>query len=284
MADLSKTWTWYKGDWLEGNPPILGPRSHAFWLGSSVFDGGRAFEGVTPDLDLHCERVNRSAKALNMNPSHETGEILEICHDGVARFSGDTALYIRPMYWAELDGAATVAPDPDSTGFCVTVFEAPLPPGGGISIALSPYRRPTQECMPVDAKAGCLYPNNARSIMFAKDKGFDNALVLDMLGHVAELGTSNVFMVKDGEVHTPYPNGTFLNGITRQRIISLLRADGMTVHERSLTYQDCLDADEMFATGNYSKVTPIVRLDDRNFQRGTVADRARALYWDYAHR
>ncbi|WP_350333113.1 branched-chain amino acid aminotransferase [Coralliovum pocilloporae] len=283
MAEFSKTWTWYKGEWLEGNPPILGPRSHAFWLGSSVFDGGRAFEGVTPDLDLHCERVNRSALSLNLNPTRKTGEILDICHEGIAKFDGETALYVRPMYWGELDGHATVAPDPDATGFCVTIFEAPMLATSGISISLSPFRRPTQECMPVDAKAGCLYPNNARALMEAKERGFDNALVLDMLGHVAELGTANVFMVKDGVVHTPYPNGTFLNGITRQRVISLLKADGYDVHEHSLSYQDCLDADEMFSTGNYSKVTPIVRLDDRNFQRGPVADRVRELYWDFAH-
>ncbi len=92
----------------------------------------------------------------------------------------------------------------------------------GFSITVSPFRRPTIETMPTDAKAGCLYPNNGRAILEAKMRGFDNALVLDMLGNVAETGSSNIFLVKDGHVLTPAPNGTFLSGITRARTISLL--------------------------------------------------------------
>lgn len=94
----------------------------------------------------------------------------------------------------------------------------------GFSITLSPYRRPTLETMPVDAKAGCLYPNNARSLFEAHTRGFDNAVVCDVLGNVAELATSNIFMAKDGVVFTPVSNGTFLAGITRQRVVGLLRA------------------------------------------------------------
>ena len=88
--------------------------------------------------------------------------------------------------------------------------------------------------MPVDTKAGCLYPNNGRALFEAKSRGFDNCLVLDMLGNVAELGTANVFFAKDGVVYTPAANGTFLNGVTRQRIIKLMRDAGVTVVEGTL--------------------------------------------------
>jgi branched-chain amino acid aminotransferase len=135
----------------------------------------------------------------------------------------------------------------------------------------------------VDAKAGCLYPNNARTLFEAQARGFDNALVCDVLGNVAEFATSNVFMAKDGIVYTPIPNGTFLAGITRQRVIALLRENGVTVMEKSLTYQDFQTADEIFSTGNYSKVVPVGRIDDRPLQPGPFYNQARALYWAFAH-
>jgi branched-chain amino acid aminotransferase len=137
--------------------------------------------------------------------------------------------------------------------------------------------------MPTDAKAGCLYPNNGRAITEAKSRGFDNALVRDMLGNVAETGTANVFMVRDGVVLTPVPNGSFLNGITRQRIISLLREAGNEVRETTLTVADFLDADEIFSTGNYLKVSPITRIEERELQPGPIHAKARRLYWEWAH-
>ena len=133
------------------------------------------------------------------------------------------------------DGAA--AATRNSTRFALTLYDAPMRKPDGFSITLSPFRRPTLETAPVDAKAGCLYPNNARAMFEAKSRGFDNCLVCDMLGNVAELANSNVFMAKDGVVFTPMPNGTFLNGITRQRLIKLLRADGVTVVETVLRYR-----------------------------------------------
>lgn len=284
MTEWSTTWTWIDGKWYEGNPPIMGPRTHAAWLGSSVFDGARAFEGVTPDLDLHFKRVNDSAVTLGLKPTMPVGEMLELASDGLRKFGPDAAVYIKPMYWAEGDGIGTIAGDPETTRFCLCLFEAPLAPrGAAMSLTLSPFRRPTLETMPVNAKAGCLYPNNARAIIEAKSRGFDNALVLDMLGNVAELTTANVFMAKDGAVHTPFPNGTFLNGITRQRIIQLLRKAGVEVFERTLTYADFLQADEIFSTGNYNKVFPVKKIDGRDLQPGPIAARARDLYWDFAH-
>jgi branched-chain amino acid aminotransferase len=279
----SKTWTFFAGEWHEGNIPLMGARTHAAWLGSSVFDGARAFEGVTPDLDLHCVRVNQSAQALWLKPSVATETWLDLVADGMKRFDKDTALYIRPMYWAERGGALLVAPDPESTQWCLTLYEAPMRKPEGFSVTLSRYRRPTLETMPLDAKAGCLYPNNARALLEAQAQGFGNCVVCDMLGNVAELATANIFMGKDGVVFTPVPNGTFLNGITRQRVISLLRADGVTVMETTLSYRDFETADEIFSTGNYSKVVPVVRIDDRSLQPGPLYRRARELYWDFAH-
>lgn len=281
--DWSRTLTFFEGDWHEGNVPIMGPRTHAAWLCSLVFDGARAFEGVTPDLDLHCARVNDSAKKLYLKPSVPAETWVRLAREGIARFHTDVALYIRPMYWAEKEGPWVQAHDPESTQWCLAIYEAPMRTPKGFSITLSPYRRPTLETMPVDAKAGCLYPNNARSLFEAHTRGFDNAVVCDLLGNVAELATSNIFMAKDGVVFTPVSNGTFLAGITRQRVVGLLREKGVTVVEKTLTYQDFLKADEIFSTGNYSKVVPVTRIDDRTLPFGPIYAKARELYWEFAH-
>jgi branched-chain amino acid aminotransferase len=279
----SKTWTYFEGDWHEGNVPIMGPRTHAAWLCSLVFDGARAFEGVTPDLDLHCARVNDSAKKLYLKPLVSTEEWIKLAHEGIARFDSDVPLYIRPMYWAEKESPWIQSHDPESTRWCLSIYEAPMRPPKGFSMTMSPFRRPTLETMPVDAKAGCLYPNNARCLFEAQSRGYDNAAVCDMVGNVAELATSNLFMAKDGVVLTPIPNGTFLAGITRQRVVGLLRDSGVTVIEQSLTYRDFQAADEIFSTGNYSKVVPVTRIDDRQLAPGPLYTKARELYWKFAH-
>ena len=277
------TWTYVDGDWHEGNVPLIGPRSHAMWLGTSVFDGARWFENVAPDLDRHSQRVNDSAAALGLKATMDADHIAGLARDGLKKFDGQTAVYIRPMYWAEHGGYMSVPADPESTRFCLCLYEAPMIPSNGFSVTQSPFRRPSHETMPTNAKSGCLYPNNGRAILEAKSRGFDNALVLDMLGNVAETGTSNIFMVKDGVVFTPSPNGTFLSGITRARVISLLREAGYDVVESHLKPQDFMNADEIFSTGNHSKVVPITRIEDRELQSGPVARKARELYWEWAH-
>jgi len=279
----SITWTYVDGDWYEGNVPIVGPRSHVMWLGSSVFDGARWFEGISPDLDLHAARVNASALALGLQPTKTPEEIVALTWDGLKKFDGRTAVYIRPMYWAEGGGYMGVPADPASTRFLLCLYESPMLPPGGFSLGVSPFRRPTMETMPTNAKAGCLYPNNGRAILDAQARGYENALVLDMLGNVAETASSNIFMVRDGVVFTPAANGTFLSGITRARTISLLREAGVTVVETALRVDDFRSADEIFSTGNYSKVVPVSRFEERDMQPGPVAAKARKLYWDWAH-
>lgn len=282
-ADWSKTWTFFKGDWHEGNVPIMGVRSHAALFASSVFDGARTFEGVTPDLALHCWRVNQSAKAMFLDPVCPAETWEELTRDGIKKFGRDAALYVRPSYWAERSGKLMITPDPESTQWCLTLYEAPMRPPEGFSVTLSPFRKPTADCMPIDAKAGCLYPNNARALIEANARGFGSCIMRDALGNVAELATANLFMAKDGVVFTPAPNGSFLNGITRQRVIALLRADCVEVVETALLYSDFESADEIFSSGNYSKVMPVNRIDARSLQPGPLYRKARELYWAFAH-
>ena len=279
----SRTWTFFDDAWHEGNVPIMGPRTHGAWLGSTVFDGARAFEGVAPDLEHHCRRINVSARGFGLDPVVRPERWFDLAQEGIARFGAKPELYIRPMYWAEAGYGGGVMFDPASTRWCLCIYEAPMPKPVGFSMTLSPYRRPTAETAPVEAKAGCLYPNGARALAEAKSRGFDNCLMRDALGNVAELANANVFMAKDGVVYTPTPNGTFLAGITRARVIGLMREAGITVVEAAMSYTQFEAADEVFSSGNFSKVVPVTRIEDRALQPGPLYRRARDLYWDFAH-
>lgn len=284
MATGTNLRTWFDGSWHEGDVMIMRAADHGSWLGTTVFDGARYFEGIAPDLYNHLARANRSAEALMITPSMTTDEMFAIVWEGLRMYPKDVAVYIRPMYWAIEGGDLGIVPKPGATGFAVSLEEIPMTaPGASTTLTTTRFRRPVLEDAVVNAKAGCLYPNNARMLAEARAKGYGNALVADALGNVAESASANVFMAKDGEVFTPIANGTFLAGITRARHIGNLRADGVTVHEAVLGFDDFHDADEVFLSGNMHKVTPVTEFDGTHYQIGPITKRARALYWDWAH-
>ncbi|MWD27753.1 branched-chain amino acid aminotransferase [Aquicoccus sp. SCR17] len=274
--------TYFDGTWHEGDVMIMRAADHGAWLGSTVFDGARYMEGLLPDLEAHCARVNRSAEAMMLKPGVSTEQMVEIVREGISAYSPDQAVYIRPMYWG-LDGDQTaIVPEPQA-GFAISLEVIPLAPASAsTTLTRTRFHRPTLDTAVVNAKAGSLYPNNARMMAEARAKGFGNALVADATGNVAESASANVFMVKDGVTFTPIPNGTFLAGITRARHLENMRAEGMEVHETVLTFEDFEDADEVFLSGNLNKVTPVTAFDDRQYQIGPVTRRVRELYWDWA--
>ncbi|WP_296423390.1 branched-chain amino acid aminotransferase [Yoonia sp.] len=283
MATGTNIRTYFDGQWHDGDAPIMRAADHGAWLGSTVFDGARYVDGRAPDLDLHCARVNRSATALMITPTVSTDDMIAMIRDGLATYPKSAAVYIRPMYWG-IDGDLTaIVPSPDATGFAICLEEIPMaPPTASTRLGRTRFRRPVMEDSVVNAKAGCLYPNNARMLAEVRARGFGNALVADAIGNVAESATANVFMVKDGVVFTPVANGTFLSGITRARHIANMRADSMEVHETVLTFDDFSSADEVFLSGNMSKVTPVTGFEDQQYQVGPVTRRVRDMYWDWA--
>ena len=283
MASGENIKTYFNGAWHDGDRYIMRAADHGTWLGSSVFDGARFFEGATPDLLLHCERVNNSAKAMMLDPIVTPEEMVDIIKDGLSSFDKATSVYIRPMYWALDGGESLVLPKENSTAFSICLEQIPMASASAsATLSRTKFRRPVLEDNVVNAKAGCLYPNNARMLAEARSKGFTNALVADSAGNVAETATANIFMVREGEVLTPIPNGTFLAGITRARHIQNLREYGKKVSETVLTFQDFEDADEVFMTGNMTKIMPVTAFEDKNYQVGSVAKLARELYWDWS--
>ena len=275
--------TYFEGQWHEGDIPVMRAADHGIWQGSSVFDGARLFDGLVPDLEAHCARVNRSAEALMITPSIETGAMVEIAREGLRKYAKGAAVYIRPMYWA-IDGSDLgIAPLENSTGFALCLEEVPMPPADrATTLTTTQFRRPVLANNVCNAKAGCLYPNNARMLVEAQRKGFGNALVQDAMGNVAESATANVFIVKDGVVLTPIANGTFLAGITRARHMANLRAAGIEVREAVLTLDDVRAADEVFLSGNFGKVTPVTGFEDVTYAHGPMTKRIREIYMDWA--
>jgi branched-chain amino acid aminotransferase len=268
--------TYYNGQWAEGNTPLFGAMDHSVWLGSSVFDGARALHGRLPDLRPHLQRVIDSAAKLGLRCPLSVDQMEALVREGVAKFPPDAELYIRPLVFAS---EGFLIPDPEKAAFALTLFDAPLPPFAGFSACLSTLQRPQATMAPTDAKASALYANTARALREAKARGFDNAIMLDAAGNVAEFASSNLFLVTDeGLVVTPALNGTFLAGITRARVIALLAEEGVRVEERSVRPDELETAREIFSTGNYGKVSPCTRYESHEMEAGPVARRARELY------
>ncbi|MGR3511180.1 MAG: branched-chain amino acid aminotransferase [Paracoccaceae bacterium] len=282
MAFGNKIRTYFNGTWHDGDVPVISAADHGAWLGSGVFDGARYFDGVAPDLLAHCRRVNASARALMLEPSVTPEEMVEIIWDGIKSFDWDDAIYLRPMYWG-IDGDVTAIIPDGKVGFAVCLEEKGFAPSDtAVKTTTTQFCRPMLESAVVNAKAGCLYPNNARMLREVNSKGYQNALVADAMGNLAESATANVFLVKDGEVFTPIPNGTFLAGITRARHMTNMEAAGIRVHEKVLTFDHVRDADEVFLSGNMQKVTPVSEFDGAHYQVGPITRRIREMYWDWA--
>jgi branched-chain amino acid aminotransferase len=270
--------TYTRGAWHDGNVLLIGAMDHSVWLASTIFDGARSIHRMAPDLRAHCERAYRSAERAGLSLDVPLDELLRLCVAGIYRFAPDEDLYIRPLVYGTAGSLV-----PEASGFALTLFAAPLPPFTGFAAILSSRRRPSPLAALTDAKASALYPNVGRALREAAAAGAQNAVVLDPDGHVAEFATANLFFVAaDGRVVTPAPNGTFLAGITRARVIALLAAAGVPVEERTVEPQELLAAREIFSTGNYGKVQPCTRYEGRELPIGPVATRARELYLDYA--
>ena len=251
---------------------------HSVWLASTIFDGARSIHRMAPDLRAHCARTYDSARRVGLTLELPIDELMRLAIEGIHRFPADIDLYIRPLVF----GTAGLLV-PEKSAFALTVFDAPLPPFAGFSAHLSQRRRPSPLAATTDAKASALYPNVARALREAAEAGFNNAVVLDPEGNVAEFATANLFFVaSNGAVVTPAANGTFLAGITRARVIKLLSDVGIAVEQRTVKPEELDSAREIFNTGNYGKVMPCTRYGARELPIGPVATRARELYMEFA--
>lgn len=276
MTDI---WTFIDDDWHEKAMPLMAADTNAVWLGNTVFDGARYFDRVSPDLDRHCRRVIRSAEIMGMLPNMQGDEVEGLVREQIAKINTDDALYIRPMFWIE-EGLGPIVPE--STRFCIVLQRMAMPEAGtGFTACLSSYRKPSPETAPTAAKASCLYPQATIAWGDAKKRGYDNAVMLDVTGAVAEFTMQNLFLVKDNVISTPQTNGMLLNGITRQRSIELLEELGHKVIERRIMPDELLTADEIISTGNHARIFPCVKYENNEMGMGPIHAKLREAYWNY---
>ena len=277
--DFSNGITYFNGEWVDGDTPIMSGMSSGGWIASTVFDGIRGISGTMPDGDLHCQRLIASSRSLGHTPPVTWQEVLELCWQGMQKFDAQADLYIRPMLWAD---TGFIAPDTDSTRFALTIFEMPMPAKEDtMTAAISSYARPLPHTAPTKAKAAGLYPNSGLAIIEARKRGFKNAVLKDAMGNIAEFSASNLLVVKDGAVVTPADNGCFLCGITRLRSMALLQELGIPIREGRVTEAELLDADEVISTGNYAKVMAVSQIEDSHYPTGTVFSKLYDAYQVY---
>ncbi len=271
---------WFNGKLVPWRDCRMHVLSHGLHYGSCVFEGERVYNGEVFKLREHTQRLLDSGKELGFKIPYTLEELEQATLDTVAS-QGYADAYVRPVAWrgSEMMG---VSAQQTRINVAIAVWEWPsyFSPEArlrGIRLKTSKWRRPAPDTAPVHAKAAGLYMICTLSKHSAEADGFDDALMLDWRGQVAESTGANIFLIQDGRIHTPTPD-CFLDGITRQTVIGLAKDRGYEVIERSIMPEEFAKTDEVFVTGTAAEVTPVGQIDDWNFQVGTVS---RTLMEDY---
>ena len=271
---------WYDGEMVPWQDATLHVLSHALHYASAVFEGERVYDGRIFKLTEHTERLFHSAKRLDMNIPYSVAEIDDACNVVVSDL-GIKDGYVRPIAWrgSELMG---VSAQQTKIHVAVAAWEWPayFTPEArmeGIRMEWSKWKRPDPETIPADTKATGLYMICTLSKHTAEANGYNDALMLDYRGYIAEATGANIFMVIDGKILTPTPD-CFLNGISRRTVIALAKKRGYEVIERHIMPEDLAKATEVFLTGTAVEVTPVKEIGEHTFAPGEIT---RALLEDY---
>ena len=279
-------WIWFDGKlvpWREANIHIL---THALHYGSSVFEGQRAYGGEVFKLTEHSERLRKSASILGFELPWSVEEIDAACMEVLKANELEDA-YMRPIAWrgSEQMGVAAQRTKPH---MAIAVW-----PWGayfgeeairkGLRLDISPWRRPAPYTAPTNAKASGLYMIATMAKHAAENRGFNDALMFDWRGQVAEATGANAFFIRDGKIHTPTPD-CFLNGITRQTVMDLARRRGIEVIERTIWPEELESFEQFFLTGSAAEVTPVASAGPWNFEVGELTLQLRKDYLDLVNR
>ena len=285
MADIQSFddrdgWIWFDGKlvpWREANVHVL---THAMHYASSVFEGQRAYGGVIFRLHEHSERLRNSASILGFEIPWSADEIDAACNE-VVKANGFTDAYVRPVAWRGSEQMG-VSPKGTKPHLAIAAWEwgkyfAPEIAAKGLRLDIAPWRRPAPYTAPVHSKAAGLYMIATLSKKHADERGYDDALMFDWRGQVAEATGANAFFVREGALYTPTPD-CFLNGITRQTVMDLARRRGVEVIEKAIWPEELESFEQMFITGSAAEVTFIQSAGPWNFE---IGDLSRQLAKDY---
>ncbi len=282
---FSANYVWLDGrivKWEEAKIHVL---THALHYGTSIFEGIRAYwtgkDLLIFRLDDHVDRMFRSAKILGVKVPYTADEVRRAIIETLRANSFREDVYIRPLLFVS---TPTVTLDVRMLEVSLAVIAFPfgkyLPPEG-IRAAVVSWRRVSNTMLPVMAKIGGIYVNSVLALVEARNKGFDEAILMDANGYIAEGSGENVFVVRKGKIYTPPTYASILEGITRDTVIKLATDEGMYVEERPIAREEVYIADEVFLVGTAAEITPVVEIDGRTIgdgKPGPVTKKLAELY------
>ena len=259
---------WFNGElveWRNANIHIL---NHGLHYASCVFEGLRIYDGMIFKLYEHIERLFNSAKILDLDIPFDFQEVIDITNDIIIKQNISNG-YVRPIVWRGSEMMA-ISAKKGSTNLAIAAWEWPsyFSPEKlleGIKLDVSRWLRPSPESAPTDSKAAGLYMICSLSKHKAEKLGFDDALMLDYRGYIAEATGANIFFVKENELFTPKAD-CFLNGITRQTVIEIAKENKIKVHEKHFKLDFLKNCDEVFLTGTAVEITPVSCIKNFNFE------------------
>lgn len=277
---------WFDGalvPWREAQVHVL---THALHYASSVFEGQRAYSGEIFKLQEHSERLHFSANELGFEIPYTVEEINDACY-AVMKANNLRDCYMRPVAWRGSEQMG-VAAQQSKIHLAIAAWPWPsyFTPESrmkGLRVTMSEWRRPDPRTIPCKAKAAGLYMICTLSKHAADAAGYDDAMMLDWRGHVAELTGANVFFVKGNEIHTPTPD-CILDGITRRTAMELAERRGFKIVERTIMPEEMADFEQCFITGTAAEVTPLSQVGPYNFEVGAIVKQLMTDYDDLVHR
>ncbi len=264
-------WIWYDGHfvkWNDAKTHVIGQGLH---YASAVFEGERAYNGKIFKSQEHTKRLFKSAETIGIKIPYTQEEINDAKDQLITKMNYKDC-YVRPFAWrgGKLMGLSTTNSDVH-VSIAVwddwTTYYKLEDMMHGLTLITSPWKRPSPDSIPFEAKASGPYLICTLSKSFAEEKGYNEALMLDYRGYIAEATSSNIFLIKDKDIHTPIPD-CFLNGITRQTVIEMVKNLGFNLIERYIKPDELKNFDEVFLTGTAAEITPVKSIDALNFNTG----------------
>ncbi len=271
---------WYNGKFVEWQNATTHVLNHGLHYGSCVFEGLRVYGEKIYKLEKHTDRLFFSAQRMGIEVPYSKDEINNAQEETIKKMNIKYG-YVRPVIWRGSEMMA-ISAQKNKINVAIATWEWPSyftkeDRLKGISLQTAVWKRPPPDCIPTDTKAAGLYMICTLSKHEAEKNGFTDALMLDYKGRVSESTGSNIFLVINGEIHTPVPD-CFLNGITRQAVIKIAKSEGMKVIERDIYPDEIKNAEEIFLTGSAVEVTPVGKIDNQNFKVGDITAKISSLY------
>ncbi len=271
---------WYNGEFVEWQNATTHVLNHGLHYGSCVFEGLRVYGEKIYKLEKHTDRLFFSAKRMGIEVPYSKDEINSAQEETIKKMNIKYG-YVRPVIWRGSEMMA-ISAQKNKINVAVATWEWPSyftkeDRLKGISLQTAVWKRPPPDCIPTDTKAAGLYMICTLSKHEAEKNGFTDALMLDYKGRVSESTGSNIFLVINGEIHTPIPD-CFLNGITRQAVIEIAKNEGIKVIERDIYPDEIINAEEIFLTGSAVEVTPVGKIDNQTFKVGDITAKISSLY------